>query len=370
MFVERYMAWSVGASAEERAEAIVELARHYIDDQIDPDEVSSTELVFTLYLDDPSPMVRHAMAEMLAPSQSTPKTLVWGLTQDLPDIAAEVYEHSPHFRSLDLLHAVEAGSAPVQCAVASREDIDPATVRAVALGGDVAAVCTLLENTTVVLGPSLKHDIATRLGDDPDVRTLLLDHDDLKPATRQMLLRRLTGALMSLSDDREWGDSAQMAHAANDACNRVTLDIAAQAADENMAEYVQHLRDTHQLTPALLVRAICSGNIPLFEAAISELSGASVKRVRSIVAHGRISAFRSLYKRTGLPGTAYGAFASAISVWQTAQEGDNVLAMIIARTEEHPEIDGALLALLGRMSAEVSRKEAVGYERQLLLEAA
>ena len=370
MFVERYMAWSVGAGAQERAEAIVELARHYIDDQIDPDEVSSTELVFTLYLDDPSPMVRHAMAALLAPSPMTPKTLVWGLTQDLPDIAAEVYEHSPHFRALDLLHAVEAGSVPVQCAVANRDDIDAATVRAIAIAGDAAAVCMLLENTTVVLGPGLKHDIAGRLGDDPEVRTLLLDHDDLKPATRQMLLRRLTGALLSLSDDRQWNESVQMTHAANDACNRVTLDIAAEAADDNMAEYVQHLRDTDQLTPALLVRAICSGNIPLFESAISELSGASVKRVRSIVVHGRISAFRSLYKSTGLPSTAYGAFASAISVWQTAEEGDNVLAMIIERAEDHPEVDGALLALLGRMSAEVSRKEAVGYDRQLLLEAA
>jgi len=370
MFVERYMAWSVGAGAEERAEAIVELANHYIEDQIDPDEISSTELVFTLHLDDPSPMVRHAMAAILAPSARTPKTLIWGLTQDFPDIAAEVYEHSPHFRGLDLLHAVEAGAEPIQCAVATREDIDPATVRAIVVGADALAVCTLLENSTVVLGPALKHDIADRLGDDPDVRSLLLEHDDLKPATRQMLLRRLTGALLDLSDDREWGQSAQMAHAANDACNRVTLDIASEAADETMAEYVTHLRDTNQLTPALLVRAICSGNIPLFEAAISELSGASVKRVRSIVANGRISAFRSMYKRTGLPNTAYGAFAAAISVWKTAQEGDDILALIIEQAEQHPDIDGALLALLGRMSAEVSRKEAVGYERQLLLEAA
>ncbi|MEE9313779.1 MAG: DUF2336 domain-containing protein [Rhizobiaceae bacterium] len=370
MFVERFMSWSVTAGADQRVEAICRLADTYLNDAIVADDRRATEQVFTLYLNDPSAKVRTAMADALAKSERTPRTLVWGLSQDTSQVASRVYANSPLFKDADLVHAINSEDQLIQTAIAQREVLSGSVVRAlVSFGGD-RAVSALMQNPFVVLSPALKHDIAARLGKVPAIRAALLEAEDLMSTTRQLLVQRLSSSLVSLVSDREWGSSVRIANCANDATNRVAVEIAMDTHNDNMDEYVAHLRDTAQLTPALLVRAICAGNAALFEMAIATLSGSSLKRVQSIVDEGRISAFRALYGRTGLPQSAYGVFCAAITSWQAAQDGDNVLMNIIERAEKDETVDGALLALLGRMATEAEYQAAQAYDRQLLLAAA
>lgn len=370
MFVERFMAWCMRACVAERVEAVEELAEHYLKDMIEPAERPSTEQVFTLLLDDPSPLVRQKLAAALASSPMTPRTLIWGLADDIAEVAAEVYGASPHFREADLVHAINTAPVLIQRAVAARDDLTARTVREICYKADQDAVCEILINEGIVISASLKHDIAKRLGDVPAVREFLLEDDELLPQTRQMLIQHVAGSMLQLTDDRGWGEGSRMATAAGDACNRVTLEIASETPADLLGGYVEHLRETGQLTPALLVRAICSGHGALFETALAALSRMSLKRVQSIIDAGRIPAFRSLYRKTGLPESAYGVFAAAINAWQTTNAADEVVSSVIDQVERDPNTNGALFSLLGRMSAEAGRKAAVNYERQLLLAAA
>ncbi len=369
MFVERFMDWSHGASVEERVEAIARLARKYVEPETPSKIRCEATQIFTLYLDDPSIEVRSSMACVLAPSDRTPKPLIWSLVQDVPEVAAEIFAVSPLLRSTDIVHAVRSGAPLVQQAIAAREDLDGDIVRAIVAHGHEHAVLELLDNELVVLGPGLKHDIAVRLGEAATVRGKLLEGDDIAAATRQMLVCKLTNSLLSLTEDRKWGGPAQMESAISDACNRATVDIANHAGGNSMGDYVVHLCDTGQLTPALLIRAICAGNAALFENAIAILSQTSLKRVQSIVDEGRVSAFSSLYQRTSLPKSAYSVFAAAISVWQNTDDDVSVIMEIISRVENDPSVDGEIMALLGRMAAEENREQAKNYERQLLLAA-
>lgn len=370
MFVQRFRTWSAGANCDQRADAIAELAKTWLDDRIDDEDRRSTEQVFTLYLDDPNPNVRVALAEAIASHDHAPRKLIWALMQDIPEVSAVVFRQSPLLRAADLFHAIEDGDAAVQVAIAERGDLGADLVRALVKSCAAEAAVVLLENPTVKLSPSLKHDLALRLQDDAELRGALLSDHDILPNTRHLLVSSVSSALLAFNNRQGWMDADRLRIAALDASGKAAVEIAGSTPFGDMIHYAGHLRKAGQLTPALLVRAICSGNATLFEAGIALLSGTSLSRVQSIIEAGRLSAFKSLYTKTRLPKSTYPVFAAAISVWQKPGSEADVLSEIISAVEDSPELDGATLALLGRMACEADRKAVMNNDRQLLLTAA
>ena len=382
MSVERFIAWSETASAEERADAIAEFTAMYHEASISGSDRSACEKIFTITLDDPNPAVRAALSNGLANSSSAPVALVWALASDIAEVSCQLIEQSPKLGSEALCSLLKSTDEAVQSAIARRRILDGTTVRTLVQIGEPRAVLELLKNTKVLLGPILKHDIAERVGHDPDIRAHLLRDDTISPATRQMLVLQLSRSLFDMAQDNDWVGSERIRRAANDSANRVTVDIAMATEPQHMEHYVDHLIATDQLTPALLLRSICAGNAVFFETAIAKLSETSLKRVQSIVDEGRVSAFRSLYKRTGLPQSAYSVFVAAISVWHelgaahfevgVSEEwlSERAVMNILDKLGADNSVDPELLGMLHRLAAEATRDRVRNGKDQLLLEAA
>ena len=379
MLVERFFAWAQSVCVEDRAEAVLDLARAYDDAGKDAAERSLYEQLFTRLLDETDPKVRGALADGLARCAHTPRTLVWSLAQDIPSVSKPVLENSPVLDGPTLIDIVKSRGGASAAAIAARSNLDADVARAIALESGAASVIALLENPAVTLGPKLLQIIADRLGDDATIRAILLADDDLAPTTRQTLMAGLSKALNTFVVTSGWLENDLSSDAVCDAKNRASIAIANCIHGENMPEFAKHMLQTDQLTPALLIRAICSGNAAFFETALSQLSGMSLKRVQSIVDEGRPTAFLSLYKRSGLPNSARSVFAAAISVWQEigcAQTSDAGRAMlgahaveaILDRAEQDDGTDPVLLSLLRRLVVESARESA--HEAQPLLTAA
>src|SRR5271163_5191583 len=120
MIVRQFIHWIRTAAAGERAEATGELARAYLYSDLSPDDLGAAEGAMLMLLDDPSPLVRRALADALAASPGAPPAIVMALAADQPQIAAPVYALSPLFVDADLVEAVATGGGVVQAAVACR----------------------------------------------------------------------------------------------------------------------------------------------------------------------------------------------------------------------------------------------------------
>ena len=75
-----------------------------------------------------------------------------------------------------------------------------------------------------------------------------------------------------------------------------------------MRPLIRHLRESGQLTAGLVLRALLSGNIDLFEEALAELSGLPLARVSALVHDQGGAGFRALYR----PGRAAGLDLSGV----------------------------------------------------------
>ena len=82
MIVRQFISWIRTAPAGERAEATRALARAWLISDLTEDDRIAAEGALLMLLDDPSPLVRQAMADVFARSPDAPATIVRALAAD------------------------------------------------------------------------------------------------------------------------------------------------------------------------------------------------------------------------------------------------------------------------------------------------
>ena len=120
MIVRQFLQWLRHAPSGERADATSALARAYLHSDLSPDDRAAAEGAMIMLLDDPSPLVRHALAEVFASSQAAPRVVVHALAADQPEIARPLLQRSPLLTDADLVDLVATAHPESQAVIASR----------------------------------------------------------------------------------------------------------------------------------------------------------------------------------------------------------------------------------------------------------
>ncbi len=368
MLSRQFLSWAEHASAGERAEAAGNLARASLYAELDPIERGEMERAMTCLLDDPSPLVRRALAEALAGAADAPHHLVSALANDQADIAALVLARSPRLTDAELIDAAALGEAPAQCAIAARPGLSAAVAGALAEVGTVEAVLVLCRNPTAALVDVSVSRILERFGRDGAVRSALGARPDLGVALRHDLVAATADALRDYVTDRGWMAPERARRVAADETDRAALRLA--GSDAGAERHLGHLRfaaslrRAGRLTPALVIRALLSGQVALFEAALAELSGQRLNRVSGLVRRPDGLAFAALVRSAGLSDGLLPILRAALDARRPAEdEGPallrrDVVARVLARCGADRDASVAgLTALLRRFESEAAREE-------------
>jgi uncharacterized protein (DUF2336 family) len=364
-----FLKWTEAAPPAYRAAAARTLAGAYFDGRTAEETHHVIEAALTILLDDASPDVRRALADALADNPDAPRHIMLALATDQAEIAATVLARSPVFIDEELVDIVAAADERLQVAIASRADLSGPVSAALAEVGEREACRALVANESARAARISLRRIAERFGDEPAMRELMLSRRGLPSDVRQLLVRRLSDALGELVTARSWVPEARAKKITGDACDRATVALAAETECEDLPALVEHLRITGQLTTALLLRAVCAGNVALFETALAVLAHVPETRVTSLVRAGRTSSLRAVYAKAGLPAVAFDAFAAALDTCRRiAEEGGprdryrftkHMVEGVLARY--HRITDGEmneLTAMLRRFAADQAREAA------------
>jgi uncharacterized protein (DUF2336 family) len=377
MIVRQFLHWVRTAPAAERADATSALGRAYLYSELTPDDRAAVEGALIMLLDDPSPLVRASLAQALAFSEFSPPTVILGLAADQPEVSIWVLEHSPLLVDADLVDAVATGRPEMQVAIAHRTDLPAAVSAAIAEVGSAEACLVLIENPRAAMATFSLDRVVARYGHLAAIREALLTRDDLPASTHQALVAKLSETLASFVAAREWLEEDRAVRVAKEACEKATVTLAAVSPRGEIKPLIRHLRESGQLTAGLVLRALLSGNVDLFEQALAELSDLPLGRVSALVHDGRSAGFRALYDKAGLPTSTYSAFREAI---EAMREGGFVggpagatrlrrrmVERVLTRCADEPIEDiEPLLTLLRRFAAEAAREEARMYCEELV----
>ncbi len=377
MIVRQFISWVRTAAAGERAEATRSLARAWLISDLSDDDRAAAEGALLMLLDDASPLVRRAMAEVFARSPDAPPVIVRALSLDQPSVALPVLEHSPLLIDADLVDLVATGNSEVQSAVARRINLPAPVCAAIAEVGSPVAALELIENPHASLAPFSWDRIAERHGHLAAIREAMLALDELSPATRLALVARLSDTLAQFVVARQWLSADHAGRIVSEARDRSAVNVATRSRGDDMQGLVRHLRATGQLTAGLILRALLSGNLDLFERALAELSGLAPRRVAALL-DDRGTALQALLMRAGLPESTLPAFTAALeasheigfvgSVGGAARLRRRMVERVLTRCETDEAVSEPLLILLRRFATESAREEARVFCDQLVAE--
>ena len=367
MIVRQFLQWVRTAEAAERAEATSALARAYLYSDLTHDDRIAAEGAMIMLLDDPSPLVRHALADALGSSRDAPATVVHALINDQPDIAAMVLERSPLLLESDLVDSVAVGNANIQAAIARRAALPRSVSAAIAEVGCAEACLTLIENAGANLAAFSLDRIVERFGHLAAIRESLLAWLDLPAAIRQMLVVKLSETLAGFVVARNWIEEGRAQRIAQEACEKATVIVAAASAE--VSPLIGHLRETGQLTAGLVLRSLLSGNLDFFEQSLAELTGLPASRVSALLHDRRGAGFKAVYDRAGLPASVYPAFRAAVDAMhesglQAEPSGNmrlrrRMVEGVLTNCARMPAGDvEPLMTLLRRYATEAAREEA------------
>ena len=380
MIVRRFLLWARSASPGHRAEATGALAKAFLYSGLSESDRWEAETALTAMLDDPSAIVRRAMAESFAASPEAPRHIMVALAADVTEVAEIVLSRSPVLIDADLVDAAALGGERIQCAIAGRSFLSASVSAALGEIGRPASLVRLAGNP----GAEITHHTLARMverhGDDGALREALLARPDLPVDIAQAIAAALARSLESFVIGCGWLSPERSGRVTREARERTTVALFAQSERGEVERLVAYLRNSDQLTPALILRAILSGETAFVEAAFCELTDLSPKRVAGFCREGAGHGFRAMFAKAGLPPTLRPAFEAALQAWRGGSKAgrpvgaklsrDVIERALVACSSLPADQAGRLVALLRRFDVEAARDEARLIADELADEAA
>jgi uncharacterized protein (DUF2336 family) len=261
--------------------------------------------------------------------------------------------------------AAALGDDIVQAAIAARPRLSSAVAAALAEIAGPPALGVLLANVGATISEASLARIVERHGDRAALREALLARPDLPLDLRQAIGVALARSLSVFVTGRGWLSPERCERAVREAREKATVALAAGAAPADLQRLVAHLRETGQLTPALILRALLSRAFAFAEAAFADLAGLPAARVSGLLHDRRAGGLAPLYRRAGLPEALRPAFEAAVAAWREVGQAESaglsrrMVERALTACADLPDDEaGRLMALLRRFEVEAARNEA------------
>ncbi|WP_271896468.1 DUF2336 domain-containing protein [Candidatus Phyllobacterium onerii] len=370
MSVQHYLKMIDNVSVTQRCHAAAALAHIYLHSDLDFDERCATETVLTLLLDDPSPKVRLALADVFSTSAHAPIHIVAGLARDQIEIATYMLARSVLLSDADLIDCVAGGSGDAQKVIAARPKVSIAVSAAIIEIGETIAVLELLANTQAQIAHISFRRLIERLGHVAEIRALLVEDERLPADCRHALAICIAEALCQMDIVVALMGERRARRVTQEACVKASISLVAETSAEEYPALIEHLQLRGDLTTAFVIRIVACGKIDFFGAILVMLSGYSLARVRSLLIDGRATVLCALFNAAGLPASTHQPLRVALNSWHGVANGKLVINSqeIVRRMIEHvaPATNGAvpaaanddMLSLLKRIYLEAIREDA------------
>lgn len=380
MIIRQFLASTVNAPAERRAQAAAALARTYLYGSLDADGAWEAKTALLALLDDPAPSVRRALAEACADSARTPRPIVVALSCDAFEVAEPILARSPVLSESDLVEAAALGDEAARAVIARRHHLTPAVSGALSEIADLGTLVILAGNPTARMTGGRILRMVERFGHEAALREALLARHDLPPEARHAIAQALAATLTAFVTERGWLSAARCERMNREVAEQAALDLCNEAGAAATTRLVGYLRGTSQLNAGLILRAILSGQIEFACTAFADLSGLDHAGVGRALRDPR--AYGTLHRRTGLPEALLPAFQAVLAAWRECsprQAGRVAPGAALSRrmieraisaceASASPEVR-TVVTLLTRFEMEAARDEAREVARAIMAEA-
>lgn len=305
-------------SPEARAETTSKIAAQYDRryPRMTPAERKIAEEIFRQLIKDAEVRVREALAANLKTTPDLPHDLALSLARDVDEVALPVLKFSEVLTDEDLIDIVRGENAGAkQVMIAQRATVSDVVADALIDTGNETAVARLVANE----GANLTEDALDRVISDYEDSDVVSDslsrRPNLPPGISEQLVSAMTEKLQGylVSEHNLSPDAAS--NLILQTRERATVSLLSEGSSESdLEELVYQLHVNGRLTTSLIVRALCCGDLPFFEAAMSRLANVPLKNARTLIHDDGDLGLRSIYEKAKMPSRLLNAVSAAVRI--------------------------------------------------------
>lgn len=317
-------------SVENRAVMAEKVAAEFSADGLTDAELSLAQDIFRVMLQDVELRVREALSDGLHQASHLAPDLAQGLANDESDsVALPVIRHSKALNDTDLIDIVRRQGDTRQIAVAERPVVSESVSDAVVEYGGEEAVVSLVSNQGARIAEDTYDKVIDKHGDNERVQEPLARRDELPVAVAERLVALVSEDLKNYILMHHELSEEVAADLVLHSRERTTIGlVSAGATAEEVEDLVRQMHANDRLTPSIILRALCTGDLNFFETSLAVLAGIPVINASLLVHDEGNLGLRSLYDKAGLPRVLFNAFRRAM---------DLNIELEIERTDDDPE---------------------------------
>ncbi|HME25934.1 MAG TPA: DUF2336 domain-containing protein [Acetobacteraceae bacterium] len=336
-------------SASVRAEVADKLAREMDSTSLTEAELRIAHDIVRIMAQDAELAVRHALSESLRSATQLPRDVALRLAKDVEAVALPILISSPVLTDADLVALVKSGSSPKQEAIAGRTGVSEQIADALVTQGSERAVATLMGNASAHITAASLGSAIDRFGDSDRIKTAMVHRAELPVAIAERLVVIVSEMLQSYLVRHHELPVALATDIVLQSRERATLQVSIGSGEQELERLVRQMHRNQRLTPLLVLRALCLGDLAFFEVAMAVMAKVPVTNARILIHDAGPNGLASLYGKAGMPPRLLPAVRVAVDVVRGTEfdggERDReryrsrVITRILTQFEDLPQED-------------------------------
>ena len=277
-----------------------------------PKERKMAEDIFRVMVRDAEVRVRSALSRQLKESQFVPHDVALSLARDVDEVSLPMLQFSEILSDADLIEIVNSQEAHKAEAVAKRSHVSAALSDALVETGNEDVVAALVANDGADITETTFQKVVEEFASNDRISKPLSERTDLPVTIVEDLMTRVSESIRTyLISQRDFSPEhvdALLVQA------RELAVLGLSDANSDVNKLVAHLHKNGRLTPSIILRAVCMGDMNFFETALACLAKVKVENARTLIHDEGKRGFIAIYEKSGLPKQFYQAIRAAIDV--------------------------------------------------------
>jgi uncharacterized protein (DUF2336 family) len=303
-------------SAEARADAAAKVAGEVADGALSKNERVIAEEIFRVMVKDVEVLVRETLSKSILNIPDVSSDIARTLALDESDsVALPILEFSKVLTDEDLVEIIDSCDPDRHLAIARREEVSENVSEALVEKGDEETVVTLVSNQGAQFGDTTYGKVVDKFGESERVQYNLVRRESLPLVVAERLVEKVSTNIKEylvthhelspeiasdlLLDSRE----RAMVRLLSDGTNRPDVE-----------ELVSQMAANGRLSASLILRALCTGDLTFFEAALAHKAGIPLSNARVLIHDDGDLGLQSLFGKADMPKRLFPAFRAAVDI--------------------------------------------------------
>ena len=301
-------------SASRRNEVAAKIAADLSGHSLTAAEMKLGHDIVRILARDVEESVRASLSRGLRHSRNLPRDIARKLAEDIEDVALPMLADSLVLTDEDLIEIVLRGSPEKQEIIAGRPNLTETVTDSLITHAGEPAVAALMVNKSAAISEDSFNRTLSRFAGSDRVKEAMVMRERLPAPVAERLVTMVSEALQAHLVSTHDLAAETVADIVQASRERAIVHLSLGASDDELHKMVTQMHTDARLTPSLILRALYTGDIAFFEAALAARGDVPVSNARILIHDSSRRGLEALYNKASMPTGLYPMVRAAVEI--------------------------------------------------------